>query len=203
MSGKGGKKGGKTAAAATGTAAKGVKKVAVHGQACHIRTRKALVNKLLGRKQMLVDVSHFGRPSVPKAELRTKIAKMFKVKDEQLVVIFGFSHAFGGGKSTGFCLIYESLDALKKFEPRHRQVRQGLLKKKEGSAKQKKEKKNRYDSILSPLMLFFSFSFFLTSFPSLSVSRSCVARQKQRRSKAANSLTTIESSRSSWLAPRR
>ena len=80
---------------------------------------------------------------MPKTELRQKIAKMFKVKDEQLVVLFGFSHAFGGGKSTGFCMIYDSLDSLKKTEPRFRLVRAGLAKKKEGSAKQKKEKKNR------------------------------------------------------------
>lgn len=30
---------------------------------------------------------------------------------------------FGGGKSTGFGLIYDSLDAAKKFEPRYRLVR--------------------------------------------------------------------------------
>jgi small subunit ribosomal protein S24e len=203
MSGKGGKKGGKAAAAATDAAAKGAKKAAPHGQACHIRTRKALVNKLLGRKQMLVDVSHFGRPSVPKAELRTKIAKMFKVKDEQLVVVFGFSHAFGGGKSTGFCLIYESLEALKKFEPRHRQVRQGLLKKKEGSAKQKKEKKNRYAG--AHVFLFFTSRLSShCSFVSLAQSQEAAWQGKIREEvNAANSLTTVEPWRPSWLAPRR
>lgn len=50
---------------------------------------------------------------------------------------------FGGHKSTGFCLIYENLEVLKKTEPRYRLIRQGLATKKEGSAKQKKEKKNR------------------------------------------------------------
>ena len=33
---------------------------------------------------------------------------------------------FGGGKSTGFGLIYESLDAVKKFEPKHRRAKVGL-----------------------------------------------------------------------------
>ena len=33
---------------------------------------------------------------------------------------------FGGGKSTGFGLIYDSLDAAKKFEPRYRLVRVSL-----------------------------------------------------------------------------
>lgn len=30
---------------------------------------------------------------------------------------------FGGGKSTGFGLIYESIDAAKKFEPKYRLIR--------------------------------------------------------------------------------
>ena len=30
---------------------------------------------------------------------------------------------FGGGKSTGFGLIYDSLDAAKKFEPKYRLIR--------------------------------------------------------------------------------
>ena len=32
-----------------------------------------------------------------------------------LVVAFGFRTAFGGGKSTGFALIYETMDYAKKF----------------------------------------------------------------------------------------
>ena len=36
------------------------------------------------------------------------------------VVCFGFRTKFGGGKSTGFALIYDSVDFLKKFEPKHR-----------------------------------------------------------------------------------
>jgi ribosomal protein S24E len=34
---------------------------------------------------------------------------------------------FGGGKSTGFGLIYDNLDAAKKFEPKYRLVRVCLL----------------------------------------------------------------------------
>lgn len=55
MSGKGKSKGssGKTKAAPT-QVPKGTKpKQSAHGKACHIRARKAIVNKLLGRKQMV------------------------------------------------------------------------------------------------------------------------------------------------------
>lgn len=33
---------------------------------------------------------------------------------------------FGGGKSTGFGLVYDSLDAAKKFEPKYRLIRVSL-----------------------------------------------------------------------------
>ncbi len=36
-----------------------------------------------------------------------------------MVVCFGFKTAYGGGKSTGFALIYDSLDFLKKNEPKY------------------------------------------------------------------------------------
>ena len=41
------------------------------------------------------------------------------VKDPKCISVFGFHTAFGGGKSTGFGLIYESLDKCKKFEPKY------------------------------------------------------------------------------------
>jgi hypothetical protein len=40
-----------------------------------------------------------------------------------LIYLFGFRTAFGGGKSTGFCLIYDNLEAAKKYEPKHRLAR--------------------------------------------------------------------------------
>ena len=50
---------------------------------------------------------------------------------------------FGGGKSTGFCLIYDSAESAKKYEPKYRLVRNGFVEKKETSRKQIKEAKNR------------------------------------------------------------
>eukprot|EP00005_Dracoamoeba_jomungandri_P000778 CAMPEP_0174257760 /NCGR_PEP_ID=MMETSP0439-20130205/6872_1 /TAXON_ID=0 /ORGANISM="Stereomyxa ramosa, Strain Chinc5" /LENGTH=127 /DNA_ID=CAMNT_0015340999 /DNA_START=66 /DNA_END=449 /DNA_ORIENTATION=+ len=110
---------------------------------CTIRTRKFMSNKLLQRKQMVVDVIHQGKPSVPKTKLTEMIAKMYKVKDPQCVVLFGFITHFGGGKTTGFCLIYDNISALKKFEPKYRLIRAGLATKVEQGRKNKKERKNR------------------------------------------------------------
>lgn len=44
-----------------------------------IRTRKFMTNRLLCRKQMVVDVLHPGQPSVKKTIIREKLAKMYKV----------------------------------------------------------------------------------------------------------------------------
>ena len=68
---------------------------------------------------------------------------MYKVSDLNTIISFGFRTDFGGGKSTGFALIYDNVEDAKKFEPKYRLARIGLLKKKEGSRKQIKEKKNR------------------------------------------------------------
>ncbi|KAG0167588.1 ribosomal 40S subunit protein S24B [Apophysomyces sp. BC1015] len=107
-----------------------------------IRTRKFLTNRLLQRKQMVVDVIHPGLANVSKDELREKLAKMYKANKE-VVSVFGFKTHFGGGKTTGFALIYDSLESLKKFEPKYRLARIGLAEAGKGGRKQRKEKKNR------------------------------------------------------------
>ncbi|KAI9728323.1 MAG: hypothetical protein M1834_007727 [Cirrosporium novae-zelandiae] len=108
-----------------------------------LRTRKFLRNALLGRKQMVVDVLHPNRANVSKDELRGKLSELYKCNKDQ-VQCFGFRTQYGGGKSTGFALIYDSSEALKKFEPLHRLVRIGVTKKTErASRQQRKQRKNR------------------------------------------------------------
>ncbi len=85
---------------------------------------------------------HPGRANVSKTEIQEKIAEIYKA-DVNCVIVFGFRTDFGGGKSTGFGLVYNSVEAAKKYEPKHRLARIGLAKKREGSRKQIKEKKNR------------------------------------------------------------
>merc|ERR1712154_511490 len=117
--------------------------VTMSDKACRIRTRKFLTNRLLQRRQFVIDVLHPGRPNVAKAELREKLSKMYDVRDINNIFIFGFRTQFGGGKSTGFGLIYDSLDAAKKFEPKYRLIRHGLLTRERVARKQRKERKNR------------------------------------------------------------
>jgi small subunit ribosomal protein S24e len=112
-----------------------------------LRTRKFMTNRLLARRQFVVDVLHPGRANVSKAEIKEKLASMYNVGDANAIFVFGFRTQFGGGKSTGFGLIYDSVKAAEKFEPKHRLVRQGLASKVERSRKQLKERKNRTKKI--------------------------------------------------------
>ncbi|KAF1822482.1 uncharacterized protein K489DRAFT_389305 [Dissoconium aciculare CBS 342.82] len=108
-----------------------------------LRTRKFIRNPLLGRKQMVVDVLHPSRANVSKDELREKLGELYKTSKDQ-VSVFGFRTQFGGGKSTGFALLYDSPEAMKKFEPHYRLVRYGQATKIEkASRQQRKQRKNR------------------------------------------------------------
>eukprot|EP01083_Nonionella_stella_P313794 1127994_1 len=108
-----------------------------------IKTRKFMVNKLLQRKQMVVDIRHQHLATPSRKLIRRKIAKIYKVKDPHSIVLFGFKSKYGGGKTTGFCLIYDNFKARRRFDYRYRLVRDKFAKKPEGSRKAKKENKNR------------------------------------------------------------
>ena len=112
-----------------------------------VRTRKFMTNRLLARRQMVVDVLHPAKASVPKTEIREKLAKLFKATPDR-VFAFGFRTNFGGGKSTGFALIYDTMDQAKKFEPKFRLRRQGVIEPaQKTSRKQKKGRKNRMKKV--------------------------------------------------------
>ncbi|XP_057957135.1 small ribosomal subunit protein eS24z isoform X1 [Malania oleifera] len=116
-------------------------------KAVTIRTRKFMTNRLLSRKQFVIDVLHPGRANVSKAELKEKLASMYEVRDPNAIFVFKFRTHFGGGKSTGFGLIYDSVENAKKYEPKYRLIRNGLDTKVEKSRKQMKERKNRAKKI--------------------------------------------------------
>lgn len=88
-------------------------------------------------------MNHPNRANVSKADIQAQIAKFRDVRDPTTIFLFGFRSAFGGGKSTGFGLIYDNIDEAQKFEPAHRLVRAGLKEKKAGSKKERAERKQR------------------------------------------------------------
>jgi small subunit ribosomal protein S24e len=83
------------------------------------------------------DVLHPNRPNVSKDELRQKLSELYK-SDKDQVSVFGFRTQYGGGKSTGFALVYDSAEAMKKFEPHYRLVRYGQATKIEKPSRQQR-----------------------------------------------------------------
>merc|ERR1719434_667977 len=94
---------------------------------------------MLGRKQFVIEVVHPNSGNVSKKSLSEKLAQTYKVNDSNCVQVFGMKTAFGGGRSTGFALMYDNLAAVKKFEPKHRLKRVGM------DVKAKTGRRNRKD----------------------------------------------------------
>mmetsp|Transcript_31950 Transcript_31950/g.67251 ORF Transcript_31950/g.67251 Transcript_31950/m.67251 type:complete len:128 (-) Transcript_31950:480-863(-) len=112
-----------------------------------IKTKKFITNRLLQRKQFVCELIHPGLAGVSKVDVKEKLAKMYKVPDPSCILLYGFKVAFGGGRSTGFGMIYDSLAAAKKFEPKYRLTRFGMGKAKTTARKQRKERKNRMKKV--------------------------------------------------------
>merc|ERR1711926_48159 len=106
-----------------------------------------MTNRLLQRRQMVVDVIHPGKATVSKAAIREKLAELYKTTPD-VIIAFGFKTQFGGGKTSGFALVYDSVEAAKKTGPRYRLIRHGLAEKVDKKArKQRKELKNRQKKV--------------------------------------------------------
>jgi len=84
-----------------------------------VRARKFQDNRLLARKQCVVDIWHNNAACASRSEISESVAGRYRA-DAENVVLFGFKTRFGGGRTSGFCLIYDSKDARKKYEPIHR-----------------------------------------------------------------------------------
>ena len=104
--------------------------------------RKVINNPLLRRKQVQVQMIHPDSANISKAAIKDKLADMFKAKAEAISV-YGLHSSFGGGKSAGFALIYDSLDERKKYDQKCLLNRDGLYKRTTKPRKQQKEIKGR------------------------------------------------------------
>ena len=106
--------------------------------------KKEFDNPLLFRTQLELEIEHEGLPPVSKTKLRQMVAAEKKIKDETLVVPFGFHTRFGGGLSKGHCHVYTNKQEMLRIEPRFRLVRMGLVEKvSKQPRKARKEMKNK------------------------------------------------------------
>ena len=108
--------------------------------------RKMINNPLLARKQLAVELIHPESGSVSKTNIKDKLSAMFKTKPE-CISIFGLHTKFGGGRSTGFALIYDSPEARKKYDQKKLLLRDKVINKdgktKRGALKEIKRKTKR------------------------------------------------------------
>ena len=106
------------------------------------------------------DILHPGRANVSKEELREKLSDLYKSNKDQ-VSVFGLRTHYGGGKTTGFALIYDSSEAMKKFEPLYRLVRVGQGEKPERASRQQRTSQPFQILRMEWLHFLLSFFFFL------------------------------------------
>ena len=119
-----------------------------------VRFSKIKNNRLLNRVQMMVDVFHPSENKVTKETIREYIRTHFK---KQHVSLFGVKKFFGGGRTQGFCLIYDNEDSMKKFEPPSRLKRAELEKLPPKDRKKKEGKKEAMRHMNAPIQPFGDF----------------------------------------------
>ena len=91
----------------------------------------------------IVDIVHPDQGTVSKANVKDLLAAKFKVADNKTIIVFGFKPVFGGGKTTGFACIYDTLEDALDTEPAYRLRRDKHLPVRTGSRKQRREAKNK------------------------------------------------------------
>ena len=89
---------------------------------------------------------HPDEANVSKTVIKDKLASIFKTKAEAISV-FGLHSKFGGGRSSGFALVYDSLDVRKKFDQKTLLSRDGYVTKKVRTRKQLKDIKGRVNKV--------------------------------------------------------
>ena len=62
-----------------------------------------------------IEMIHPDMANVSKAQIKAKLAVMLKAKEEAISV-YGLSTKFGGGRSTGFAMVYDNVDLRKKYD---------------------------------------------------------------------------------------
>ena len=108
--------------------------------------RKIMDNRLLCRKQMLIDIFHNGKNAPSNEVIANEIAKKFKV-DKNTVVVYGTKSKYGGGRTKSFCFVYDSFELRKKLDNLPNQRKLGLKQKKTQIRKIRKSLRRRQNCV--------------------------------------------------------
>lgn len=94
-----------------------------------------MTNRLLRQERTATHGLHPAKATLPKTEVREKLAAMYKTAPDAIVA-FGFRALLVGGETTGCAMMRESLDYAKKNEAEQRLGRRGLDEKEKTSRNQ-------------------------------------------------------------------
>jgi len=86
---------------------------------------KERYNKLIGRRELEVLIDHMFKGTPKRSEVREAIAKLYGVNID-LVIVKRILSEYGWGKSRAKVYIYDNIERLKAFEPKHILRRHGL-----------------------------------------------------------------------------
>lgn len=107
----------------------------------NIKLVKEITAPLLSRKALNFEIDYSGSKTPSKEDVRKTVAALQKVKEE-LVVVKHVYPKFGKGKAEIIVNIYNTLQDLKKYEPKPRKEKQKVEKQEKKAEKPKKENVN-------------------------------------------------------------
>ena len=65
--------------------------------------------------------------SLKKEDVAAKLAKVLNVKSTECITIFGMKAKFGGGRTSAFALVYDSLESRKQYDMKKNLLRVSLF----------------------------------------------------------------------------
>ncbi|AGK60120.1 SSU ribosomal protein S24E [Archaeoglobus sulfaticallidus PM70-1] len=83
-----------------------------------VEVERENINPLLNRKEIYLRVKYQNSPTPSRNEIREKVAGLFNTELEKIVVSY-IKPQFGHGEAICYVKIYNSVEDLKKTEPKH------------------------------------------------------------------------------------
>ena len=93
-------------------------KVARLGEGAELRVVSERFNSLIRRLEVEAVVTHQGSPTPSRRELVEALSRMYS-RSPELVIVRKVESEYGMGVSRVYAHIYESLERLKLYEPKH------------------------------------------------------------------------------------
>jgi len=84
-------------------------------------------NKLVGRRELRVVLSHGGRGTPSRKEVIEALKNLLKLPESQVILVKKLLTEYGMGRSTALIHVYDSLERAKMFEPTYILRRHGLV----------------------------------------------------------------------------